>query len=266
MSAGRLKCSVSFDPPGRAGLAQPHDELAVAGELVDVPAALDVVADPDEIVVVDEDAVAVVAPLVIGAVTAPALHHLAGRVELDHRRRRHAADHVRRRRRALFPGIERARALVDPNVVLRIDRDAADGADDPVARQRQRPGRVDREFRRLRQGRARCRSRRGGQHKRRHTEEFSRTCCHGVGFLVRLCRLSDGTRPAEPMSICNSCESAADRFSAGEVPNHETQCSPQCPAANWNPRLPVLQLRRAAFLRHRGAPASRKLGAASSSR
>jgi hypothetical protein len=138
---------------GRAGLAEPHDECAVAGELVDVPAGLDIVADPDEIIVVDEDAVAVIAPLVIGAVAAPALHHLAGLVELDHRRRRHAADHIGRGRGALLAGIERAGALVDPDMVLRIDGDAADGADDPVPRQRLRPCRVDQEFRRLRQRR-----------------------------------------------------------------------------------------------------------------
>ena len=77
-----------------AGLADPHDELAVAGELVDVPAGRDVVGDPDEIVVVDVDAVAVIAPLVIGAVAAPALHHVAVRIEFDHRRRRHAAFHI----------------------------------------------------------------------------------------------------------------------------------------------------------------------------
>ena len=53
-------------PGRRAGLADPHDELAVARELEDVPAGRDVVADPDEIVVVDVDAVAVVAPLVAG--------------------------------------------------------------------------------------------------------------------------------------------------------------------------------------------------------
>src|ERR1700730_3502534 len=138
---------------GRTGLAQSHDELAVAGELVDMPASLDIVADPDEIVVIDEYTVPIIAPFVIGTVPTPTLHHLAGLVELDHRRRRHTADHVRRRGRALLAGVERAWALVDPDMVLRVDEDAADGTDDPVARQRLRPGWVDLEFWRLRQGR-----------------------------------------------------------------------------------------------------------------
>src|SRR5258708_12971134 len=115
-----------------------------------MPAGLDIVADPDEIVVIDEDTVSVVAPLVIRTVAAPALHHLAGLVEFDHRRRRHAADHVRCRRRALLAGIERAGALIDPDVVLRIDENAADGADNPVARQGLRPSWIDPEFPRLR--------------------------------------------------------------------------------------------------------------------
>jgi hypothetical protein len=74
----------------RAGLADPHHELAVARELEDVPASLDIVADPDEVVVVDMDAVPVVAPGIARAIAAPALHHLAVLIELDHRRRRHA--------------------------------------------------------------------------------------------------------------------------------------------------------------------------------
>src|SRR5262249_10564656 len=138
-------------PAGRPGLAKPHHELAVTGEFVDMPAALDVVADPDEIVMVDEDTVSVIAPFVIGTVAAPALHPLAGLVEFDHRRRRHAADYVRCGRRALLAGIERARALIDPDVVLRIDENAADGADDPIARQGLWPGGIDRKFWRLRQ-------------------------------------------------------------------------------------------------------------------
>src|SRR5262249_17498204 len=89
----------------------------------------------------------VVAPGIAWAVAGPALHHLAVLIELDHRRRRHAAFHVRCGCGALLARVERTRALVDPDVVLRIDRDAADGADDPVARQRLRPAWVDLEFR-----------------------------------------------------------------------------------------------------------------------
>src|SRR5215510_14273195 len=131
----------------RAGLADPHHELAVARELEDVPAGLDIVADPDEVVVIDMDAVPVVAPRVARAIAAPALHHLAVLIEFDHRRRRHTAFHVRRGRRALLARIERAWALVEPDVVLRIYRDAADFANDPVVRQCLRPARIDLEFR-----------------------------------------------------------------------------------------------------------------------
>src|SRR5262245_46935163 len=130
----------------RAGLADPHHELAVAGELEDVPAGLDIVADPDEVVVIDVDAVPIIAPGVARTIAAPALHDLAVLIELDHRRCRHAAFHVRRSCGALLACIESAGTLVDPDMVLRIDRDAADGADDPVARQRLRPAWVDLEF------------------------------------------------------------------------------------------------------------------------
>src|SRR2546423_6450636 len=129
-------------------LADAQHELAVAREFVDMPAGgLDVVADPDEIIVVDMDAVTVVAPLVVRAVAAPALHHLAVLVEFDHRRRRHAAFDVAVGRGALFAGVEGARTLVDPDMILRVNGDAADGTDDPVVRKRLRPGGIYGEFR-----------------------------------------------------------------------------------------------------------------------
>jgi hypothetical protein len=39
--------------------------------------------------------------------------------------------------------------VIDPDVVVRTDREAADLADTPVIRQRLRPGRIDDETRRL---------------------------------------------------------------------------------------------------------------------
>jgi hypothetical protein len=41
------------DAVGSVGLAEPHNELAVASELMDVPAGLCVIADPDKIVMVN---------------------------------------------------------------------------------------------------------------------------------------------------------------------------------------------------------------------
>ena len=52
---------------------------------------------------------------------------------------------------ALFAIGQGARALVEPDVVLRIDEDAAGLAEDPVVGQRHAPHRVDLEFRRFRE-------------------------------------------------------------------------------------------------------------------
>jgi hypothetical protein len=52
---------------------------------------------------------------------------------------------------AFLAGVERAWALIDPDMVLRVDEDATDCADDPVAWQGLRPCRIDREFWRLRE-------------------------------------------------------------------------------------------------------------------
>ena len=85
MSAGRPSLRGVVRVRHRAGLADLHDELAVAGELENLPVLGIVAADPDEVVVVDEDAVLVLLPVVALAGAAPGLHDLAVLVELDHR-------------------------------------------------------------------------------------------------------------------------------------------------------------------------------------
>ena len=137
----------------RSALAELFDEFAVGGELQHHAVALAVAAEPDKALVVDQDGVLlqrpVVAEVVAGA--APRLHDVAGLVEHQHRRRRHAAFRARRIERCAFLVVgQRARPLKHPDVVLRVDGDAADLAEDPVVRQRLRPVRIDPERRALR--------------------------------------------------------------------------------------------------------------------
>ena len=97
--------------------ADRHQVLALARELHH--AVVHVGADPDEVVVVDEDAVRVarVDRDVLRRI-APALHDVAGRIELDHRRRRRAARADRRllHRGRLLLG-QRLRQVRHPDVI-----------------------------------------------------------------------------------------------------------------------------------------------------
>ena len=134
--------------PGRRDLADLAEELAVEGEFEDGVVVVGIAADPDETAVVDFDAVLAADPFIAFAGPAQEARRLAVGIELQHRRRRHAAFRARRIERcALFVVGERARALDDPDMSLAVDGDAADLADDPVVRQRLRPGGVDREGR-----------------------------------------------------------------------------------------------------------------------
>ena len=135
----------------------------------------------DEAVVVDEDAVlagrpdaAVFHPALPGiGRTAPRAQQLARRIELHDRRRGHAAvaenavrpreSHhvdglsvlvlVRRIGQRRFVVGQRARPLIDPDVIIGRHIEAAHLSDDPVIRQLLRPARVGDEARRLRRGR-----------------------------------------------------------------------------------------------------------------
>ena len=137
-----------------------------------------VAAEIDEAVVVDEDAVlagrpdAAVLPLALVGIgrAAPGAQQLSVRIELHHRRRRQAAvakcavgARIAERvdglsvlglvggagQRRLVVG-QRARPLVDPDVIVGRDVEAADLADDPVVGQLLRPAGVGDEARRLR--------------------------------------------------------------------------------------------------------------------
>jgi hypothetical protein len=143
VAAGQLACAADL-----------LRELAVARELQDLAVlVLGVAADPDEIVVVDEDPVLVGGPLITLTGTAPGLDDLSFLIELDDRRCRDAAPDTRRCSAALLTVGQRAGAMEDPDVILRVDIDAAGLADDPIVRERFRPGRVDLEFRRFRRKR-----------------------------------------------------------------------------------------------------------------
>ena len=69
---------------------------------------------------------------------------IAGRVEFENRWCRRAALRGRwSRRRVDFARFERSGAVNDPDVILRVDRDANGLAENPVIGQRLRPHRID---------------------------------------------------------------------------------------------------------------------------
>ena len=152
-------------------LADRQQVLAFARELHHAMTV--VAADPDEVVVIDEDAVRFARPVghvVVGALS-PALNQLALLIELENGRRGLAAGahlhrlFLRRRRRGsrrtttsgtlgrrrddvprllveFFLG-ERFWKVRHPDVLLRVDEDAGDRAHDPVIGHFQRPARID---------------------------------------------------------------------------------------------------------------------------
>ena len=129
-------------------LADLQHELAVHGELENLAVGLVVAGEPDEIVVVDVDAVLALGPVVALAGAAPVADQVAGLVEHQHRRRGRAALGLRR---ILLGGeialVERARPLHHPDVIEAIDPDAGDLAEQPVVGQGLGPERIDQELR-----------------------------------------------------------------------------------------------------------------------
>ena len=109
-----------------------------------------VAAQPDVVLTVDEDAVLVAWPIVSRTGAAPALHEVAVLIELEHRRGREAALGYRRIQvRAAFVVRERARTLIHPDVIMRVDGDPADLAEDPFVGQRFGPEWIDDDARRI---------------------------------------------------------------------------------------------------------------------
>ena len=124
-------------------VADLHQELAVARELQDLVLFLRASRQPHVVLVVDEDAVLGLEPLIPGTRLAPRLQQPAIGAELEHARRRDAAFGRRRsQRRAALAFRNRPGAVKDPDVVVRVDRDAADGTGRPPVGQRLRPERI----------------------------------------------------------------------------------------------------------------------------
>src|SRR5262249_8356575 len=134
------------------GEAELLDELAFARELQDLTVVAAVAADEQVALAVGCDAVVALWPLEALARTAPRLHEVAFRIELEHRRRGHAALRLRRIRGGInLLRLERAGAAMnDVDVIVLVDADADDVAEYPVVRHRLRPHRIDFEARRLR--------------------------------------------------------------------------------------------------------------------
>src|SRR5437660_5229918 len=131
-----------------------------------------VAGEPDVVVLVDENAVLGLRPIVTFARPAPGAVELAVLVELEHRWRRGAAFGGRRfLHRALLVVDKRRRTLEHPNVVVSVDRDVGDLPEDLVAGQGLGPERVDLKARRLIGARGREGERKGG---RRDTGERDR--------------------------------------------------------------------------------------------
>ncbi len=125
-------------------MADLHQKAPALRELQDLPVGRAVPADPDVALGIDPDAVFARRPVIALTRSAPPVDQVAVRREFEDGRRRHAALRARRNlRRAGFVDRQRARSLQHPDVVVRVDRDAADLADEPVVRQLLRPGRID---------------------------------------------------------------------------------------------------------------------------
>ena len=148
MSAGEPSRSVELLSWPLAGLADLQHELAVHGELEELAILLAIAGEPDEIIVVDVDAVLDFRPLVALAGAAPALEQVAG-LTSNTRTGGAAAQHLdtggfcsAARSRAR----QRARPLDHPDAIEPVDGDAGDLAEQPVVGQRLRPERIDLEL------------------------------------------------------------------------------------------------------------------------
>ena len=109
----------------RSRLADLHQELAVGRELRDLVVLLAVAADPDAAVLVHENSVLVLRPVVALAGPAPGAQQIAVGIELHHRRRGGAALRGGRVLRCALLVVEQAlRAVDDPDAVVAIGGEA----------------------------------------------------------------------------------------------------------------------------------------------
>jgi hypothetical protein len=127
----------------RAGLADLLQELSVGSKFQDLAVVLVVAGEPDVAVAVDMDAVLALRPVEAFARAAPGCEQVAVGVELQYRRSGSAAfGGGRIFLRALFVVDKRPRPMHDPDVIIAVDRDAGDLAENPIAGQRLRPKRL----------------------------------------------------------------------------------------------------------------------------
>jgi hypothetical protein len=130
-------------------LADLQDELAVHCELEELAVDLVVACEPDEVVVVDEDAMLAFGPLIALAGAAPMANQVAGLVKDEDRRRSDAAFAGRW---VLLGGAlargQRVRPMHQPDAIVGVGRKAGDLAENPVVGKRLRPERIDLELRR----------------------------------------------------------------------------------------------------------------------
>ena len=144
MWAGRPSCGLAVGAAGGAGLADLLQEFAVGRELQDLVVVLAVAGEPDVALFVDVNAVLALRPVVAGPGAAPALQQAAIGGEVQHRRRRLAAAGFGRvLLRALFVVDQRRGPVDDPDAVVVVDGDAGHLPEDPIARQRFGPERLD---------------------------------------------------------------------------------------------------------------------------
>src|SRR5256885_3958957 len=194
-----------------------QQELAVLAELQHLRVLRAVAADPDIALVVDEDAMVRLGPLVARSRAAPVPHPVAGLVEHQHRRRAAAAFAGRRAElQALLVVVERGRAAMDdPDVVLLVDPDTDRNADQPVVGQWLGPQRIAFEHRRLRHLRLvglpveeRLRAA-----ERREQRDERRADCSAIRHP---CLLREATGP----SICKLCNTGCDWIAISSSPRH----------------------------------------------
>ncbi len=148
MWAGRPSWVCGIGAAGRAGMADLLEELSVRGEFEDLVVGIVVAGEPDIAVVVDENAVLVLRPFIALARPAPVAQQIALDVEFQYRRRGLAAAARRRRLHRLLLVVEQgARTMDDPDMIVLVDRDAGDLAENPIVGQRFWPERLDLEAR-----------------------------------------------------------------------------------------------------------------------
>ncbi len=136
-----------------ARLAELAQELALLGESQNLMILGAVAGEPHDVLLIDEDTVLGLRPVVPLTRTSPRVHQLARLIELENRRRGNAAVGLRRfvvgSREALV-GEQAAGSLHDEEMILSIDGHATDRTDRPVLGQRFRERRVVLEDRNLR--------------------------------------------------------------------------------------------------------------------